>query len=56
MDPNTTLESIRFYAERIERNGATYSDAADIVELIRVLDDWMQRGGALPDDWKRERG
>ncbi|OMC55387.1 hypothetical protein A5747_13420 [Mycobacterium sp. IS-836] len=52
MDPNATLEMIReqlkaFYAER----DAEF-DAIALADMVAALDDWLSRGGFLPDAWK----
>jgi hypothetical protein len=47
MDPNETLKTIRFNI----LNGF-YVEAAN---EFRDLDEWLSKGGFLPDDWKTER-
>src|SRR5574341_214019 len=57
MDPNTTLAEIRqiiLRAEELEaQDKSLFADASDrLVELVRDLDEWLSRGGALPRAWK----
>lgn len=50
MDPNETLRRLRELAER-ELN-APDPDNADWAEWFQALDEWISRGGFLPDAWK----
>lgn len=64
MDPNEALANIRtaLKAEREIRAADSPSemvlimlqyDLPDLVECVEVLDDWLSKGGFLPDDWKK---
>lgn len=57
MDPNETLTVIRHCVAIIEtadRESEEYTDAAlSLAEFTRNLDEWLARGGFLPDAWKR---
>ena len=51
MDPNETLSALRrFVAAEILDDG-DYR----VLDLVEALDKWLKGGGALPDDWVRER-
>lgn len=69
MDPNETLRMVRNYVERINRlrDAATESDlrtalesesteemAFAIAEYAEALDEWLSRGGFLPEAWERK--
>lgn len=47
MDPNAALQKVR----ELINDG----DSADVllVEAFEALDDWLSKGGFLPDDWAR---
>lgn len=50
MDPTETLRDIREVSLRLED-----TDEPDVVQLIgdvAALDDWIGRGGFLPDQWR----
>lgn len=44
MDPNACLQRIRDAIERSDLEEAAYA--------FDDLDQWIRRGGALPDDWQ----
>jgi hypothetical protein len=55
MDPNATLQALRAalsdYDQAIRKSVA--DEAADrALEAFRALDEWITRGGFLPEDWK----
>ncbi len=53
MDPTETLKDIRDASSRLED-----TDDPDVVQLIdgvAALDDWIGRGGFLPDQWRNVR-
>lgn len=63
MDPNKTLADLRDYArslldevDRANKTGvADFSspeEAYTMAEQLEALDDWLSRGGFLPDDWQ----
>lgn len=54
MDPNTTLEVIRqaiLYDSELDDHRGAHNRA--IVEHFTALDEWLSRGGFLPDAWAR---
>jgi hypothetical protein len=57
MDPNATLAEIRAALADMGRSDITpheYADAASVLhERIEILDEWLSKGGFLPDAWKR---
>lgn len=46
MDPNTVLEDIRRYIGRVGVEGNELTEAFD------ALDEWLSKGGYLPEDWE----
>lgn len=55
MDPNETLRLMR---EALEDSSLLEGDAADraredVCEYVRALDEWLTKGGFLPDAWAR---
>lgn len=42
MDPNAVLAEIRAYVK---------DDESPLAEAVIALDEWMSRGGFLPDAW-----
>lgn len=61
MDPDAALKGIRrslkayygYEANGDEENMAQV--ASDLVDQIEGLDEWLSKGGPLPEDWKGER-
>jgi hypothetical protein len=47
MDPNATLERIRAITAR----RTNWSEADELLDLVRELDEWLSKGGFLPDAW-----
>lgn len=55
MDPNAALAEIRELTAAFEHDGATDEhDAVRLAELVSGLDEWLTRGGFLPDAWRRD--
>ena len=57
MDPNATLKDLRAalhdYDEAIRKSVA--DEAVDrALDAIRALDEWLSKGGFLPEDWSAE--
>jgi hypothetical protein len=61
MDPNKTLEELRMmlkdYLEASDKSddGVDLNEEAArrVVESFEDLDDWLRKGGFLPEDWAR---
>lgn len=56
MDPNATLHMIRTLCSRIDDtldNDVRSVLAGELAECITDLDEWLERGGFLPDAWAR---
>jgi hypothetical protein len=51
MDPNETLRRLRELARR-DSDHPVYSP--EWPELFQALDQWISRGGLLPDAWRKE--
>jgi hypothetical protein len=70
MDPNATLSELLALARRVIRAAEiadikkkmdreemeTFSDVAvAMAERVQYLDEWLTKGGFLPERWQRER-
>lgn len=51
-DPNETLAEIRRLAALEEEDRDTCVDLAEGMRLFRTLDEWLTKGGRLPEAWK----
>lgn len=55
MDPNANLAEQRRLTARILNNESDASqDALRLAELAEALDEWITKGGFLPDAWVRK--
>lgn len=50
MDPNETLKKLR---RLLVPTGFGIDEQDDVAELFVALDEWLSKGGALPEDWAR---
>lgn len=50
MDPDGTLADIQYDIMEYELGG--HFDVDDFVQQVKDLDDWLQNGGMLPDQWR----
>lgn len=53
MDPTETLKDIRDASSRLE--DSRDPDVVQLIEGVADLDDWIGRGGFLPDQWRNVR-
>jgi hypothetical protein len=52
VDPNAALAGIREIVAKTYRvGGATLDDSSRLYDLAESLDNWLTRGGFLPDAW-----
>jgi len=54
MDPNTALAQIRSLLEQADAQDnpfAADNQRHEATGIFRGLDEWLNRGGFLPDDW-----
>ena len=62
MDPNEALRMIRRIVDERNRVGATGDEGLSKWEIetffdhVEALDEWMSKGGFLPDSWRDARG
>ncbi len=62
MDPNETLRALRAYAAKVLQdnddpdNGVDQDEARAFAEAFEHLDQWISRGGFLPESWARRGG
>ena len=56
MDPNQALIDLRELVEEILVGGSaafTWKDLAEsLAEAVESMDEWISRGGFLPEDWE----
>lgn len=50
MDPNVILERLRQWAAGEDAG----MDTGDAMEAFADLDEWLTRGGFLPDGWRHD--
>ena len=61
MDPNATLKELLEVVERIEKEFFTegeaicVNDLGTLIEGVVNLDEWLSKGGFLPDRWNKGR-
>lgn len=58
MDPNANLEEMLRWAEQFQTdlydgNDLAHDDAQRFLDLFEALDEWLRKGGALPQAWER---
>lgn len=56
MNPNATLTELRRLADIVglgSRRDGCDDDEQRMAELFESLDEWLSKGGALPDAWRR---
>lgn len=49
MDPNETLKRIRRLTASADLSD---DELEELVTLVKALDDWISKGGFLPDAWR----
>lgn len=56
MDPNANLKEQRRIIARFFEEGSEYIDTGDalrLAELAQALDEWISKGGFLPEAWRK---
>ena len=54
MDPDANLtEQRRLVARLLNQEPPHLADYLRLAELVDALDEWLQKGGALPREWAR---
>ena len=56
MDPNANLQEQREIVERMLDDNSEHIDTGDAVrlaDLVQALDEWITKGGFLPDAWRK---
>lgn len=53
MDPNATLEEMRAFVKKVlySVDSAATDDETRMAELFESLDEWITKGGFLPNAW-----
>lgn len=52
MDPNAALKQLRELADIDAYHNMTAIEGQEFIELFKALDDWISKGGFLPEAWK----
>jgi hypothetical protein len=52
MDPNATLRQLRELVKEFNKQHDFEHPQRELVDTIVDLDEWLTRGGFLPDSWK----
>ena len=56
MDPNAALTEIRNLASQaLEPSGLEPDEHERLAEVVEALDEWLSKGGFLPEPWERPR-
>lgn len=50
VDPDANLEEMLGLAEHLVEAGDT--ESARLAELVLAMNEWLVKGGALPDEWE----
>ena len=53
MDPDAALLLLRAETQAATEENDAVEVLARMVELFQGLDDWLSKGGFLPQDWQR---
>lgn len=54
MDPNANLAELRRLTRRaLYDNDLTPAEVTRLAELVEALDEWLAKGGSLPDAWAK---
>lgn len=58
MDPNQALKNARKALARFRADETTEQDdnACELVDAFEALDEWLTKGGFMPDAWYQRRG
>jgi len=48
-------EALVLYNRRYNDKGTGLSEANDLADAFESLDDWISRGGFLPQDWQKKK-
>lgn len=54
MDPNKTLKDLREIVSLYNEGDADHWEIERAVELVEALDEWLSKGGFLPEAWSPE--
>jgi len=55
MDPDANIREQRCIAARLlDEDEVRFDDVLRLAELVQALDQWLQKGGALPREWSAE--
>lgn len=53
MDPDANLKEQRGIIERADEMEVDGDDLLRLTDLVKALDEWITKGGALPKAWQR---
>ena len=55
MDPETCLRTIRDFVEGRDWKEGDPDAVTEFTDAVEALDQWLSKGGFLPDAWRAER-
>lgn len=55
MDPDEALQVIRRLCAAFDAGSANAADGEDLAQHVAVLDEWLSKGGFLPEGWMAHR-
>ncbi len=55
MDPNANLSEMLELAHKVQNDPYRWMSAERLAELVLALDQWIRKGGAIPDQWLAAR-
>jgi len=53
MDPDKALKTIRHITAKIRLRSARMNDVDRLEEAVTALDEWISKGGFLPEAWRK---
>lgn len=53
MDPDSTLAALRQITDKSFPEGLDDNEISTVVNLFIALDEWLSKGGFLPEAWQR---
>lgn len=55
MDPTEALKDVRSLSERVRTTEQVSDNVGMLIDTVEGLDEWISKGGFLPDQWRNVR-